>query len=104
MSCSVLTPRDFFIKKQKLLIDPKPCLAIARLFLFFQGQNIQEFPGGLVSSKPGVVTALAWVSAVVHVPSLARELLPTVAWPKKGQTIQKIVWSIPAISKASKKY
>ena len=44
------------------------------------------FPGGLWL-RPSVVTAVAWVTPVVQVPSLAQELLHAVSMSKKKKSL-----------------
>ena len=63
-----------------LLLRTSPPLAIGRLQ---SNLYMLEFPSGLVVKGSGVVTAVARVAAVVQLPSLAQELLHSLAQPKK---------------------
>ena len=47
-----------------------------------------EFLYSSVGSRPGIVTAVAWVASVVQVQSLAWNFCMPGVWPKKEKRIQ----------------
>ena len=58
-----------------------------------------EFPGGPVGSESGVVTAVAQVTAVVQVPSLAQELPHVLGVAKKKKKKRSRTWVLPPVKK-----